>query len=79
MTNPTLQESVQKLRRDVGDETEERPSGAKQAAEKGSTWSKEPEEHTSGAKAPVDLVAFTARLKPCPFKTAAQSEFFRSL
>jgi hypothetical protein len=31
-----------------------------------------PEEHTAGAKALIDLIAFTARLKSCPFKTAFQ-------
>jgi hypothetical protein len=39
----------------------------------------EPEEHPSGAKAQVDLIAFMARLKPCPFKTALQREFFSKL
>jgi hypothetical protein len=61
------------------------PSGAKQAAEKRLFSSKEPEKHTSGAKALVDLIGFmpginprpTARMnfrqlvKPCPFKTFA--------
>jgi hypothetical protein len=52
---------------------------AKQAAEKGLILEERPEKHTSGAKALVDLIAFAARLKPCPFKTAAQSAFFRKL
>jgi hypothetical protein len=29
----------------------------------------------SGAKALIRFVAFTARLKPCPFKTSTYSEF----
>jgi hypothetical protein len=28
---------------------------------------------------PSDFEAFSARLKPCPFKTEARFEFFRSL
>jgi hypothetical protein len=36
----------------------------------------EPEKHPSGAKALVDFAAVMARLKSCPFKTAAQPEFF---
>jgi hypothetical protein len=52
---------------------------AKEAAEKGLVSGERPEEHPSGAKALVDLIAFTARLKPCPFKTVFQQEFFRSL
>jgi hypothetical protein len=55
------------------------PSGAKEAAEKGLVSGERPEEHPSGAKALVDLIAFTARLKSCPFKTVLQQEFFRSL
>jgi hypothetical protein len=58
---------------------EKKFAGAKQAAEKGLILEERPEKHTSGAKALVDLIAFAARLKPCPFKTAAQPEFFRSL
>ncbi len=34
---------------------------------------------TSAAKAAIDFVALTARLKPRPFKTRSKSEFFRSL
>jgi hypothetical protein len=52
---------------------------AKQAAEKGIELKEEPEKHPSGAKALVDFTAVMARLKSCPFKTAAQPEFFRSL
>jgi hypothetical protein len=37
------------------------------------------EEHPSGAKARANIAALAARLKPSPFKTAAQQEFFRSL
>jgi hypothetical protein len=37
------------------------------------------EKHPSGAKACADIAVIAARLKPCPFKTAAQQEFFRSL
>jgi hypothetical protein len=55
------------------------PSGAKQAAEKGIDLKEEVEKHPSGAKALVDFAAVMARLKSCPFKTAAQPEFFRSL
>ncbi len=35
--------------------------------------------HPSGAKAPLILLDLAARLKSCPFKTAAQFEFFCSL
>jgi hypothetical protein len=52
---------------------------ALEAAEKGLVSGERPEEHPSGAKALVDLIAFTARLKSCPFKTVLQQEFFRSL
>ncbi|MGA2673508.1 MAG: lipid-A-disaccharide synthase [Terracidiphilus sp.] len=41
-------------------------SGAKQAAEKGRIAGESAEEHPSGAKARVDLIAFMARLKSCP-------------
>jgi hypothetical protein len=40
---------------------------------------KEPEKHPSEAEALVDLIALMARLKPCPFKTALQQEFFCKL
>jgi hypothetical protein len=50
-----------------------------QTAEKGIVSGERPEEHPSGAKALIDLIAFTARLKPCPFKAVLQQEFFRSL
>jgi hypothetical protein len=48
----------------------------KQAAEKVmySWWI--PKNHPSGAKAQIDIAAFTARLKPCPFKADV---VFRSL
>jgi hypothetical protein len=39
----------------------------------------EPEEHPSGAEAHIGIGAFMARLKPCPFKTVAQMEFFSKL
>jgi hypothetical protein len=44
------------------------PSGAKQAAEKLGISGEIGEEHPSGAKARLDSIAFTARLKPRPFK-----------
>jgi hypothetical protein len=37
------------------------------------------EKHPSGAKARANIAALAARLKPCPFRTAAQQVFFRSL
>jgi hypothetical protein len=37
------------------------------------------EKHPSGVKTPADIEALAARINPCPFKTAAQLEFFRSL
>jgi hypothetical protein len=54
-------------------------AGAKEAAEKGLDLKARFERHPSGAEAHVDLSAFAARLKPCPFKAGARSEFFRSL
>jgi len=32
-----------------------------------------------GLKPGIDSIAFAARLKPCPFKTAVQQGFFRKL
>jgi len=40
---------------------------------------KDRENHPSAAKAGPHFAAFTARLKPCPFKTIHNVEFFRSL
>jgi hypothetical protein len=54
-------------------------AGAKQVAEKGQYLNEGHEMHPSGAEALVDLIAFAARLKSCPFKAAVQIEFFRSL
>jgi hypothetical protein len=42
------------------------PSGAKQAAGKGLLWVKSGKKHTSGAKARINFIALTARLKSCP-------------
>jgi hypothetical protein len=53
--------------------------GAEEAAEEGLDLEARFERHPSGAEAHVDLRAFAARLKPCPLKAVAQSEFFRSL
>jgi len=39
---------------------------AKQAAEKHQLWSKEPEKHTSGAKAPIDSIGFIPGINPRP-------------
>jgi hypothetical protein len=52
---------------------------AKQLAEKVEFACLGWEKHPSGAKARADIATLAARLKPCPFKTAAQQEFFRSL
>jgi hypothetical protein len=41
-------------------------AGAKQVAEKGIHGGSILEKHPSGAKAPFILLAFSARLKPCP-------------
>jgi hypothetical protein len=41
----------------------------------GNGLGEEPEEHPSGAKALVDLNAFAARLKSCPFKAAPNESF----
>jgi hypothetical protein len=38
------------------------------AAEKGFDLGEKSERHASGAKAQSNFAAFTARLKPCPFK-----------
>jgi hypothetical protein len=43
-----------------------------QVAEKGETLEEGGEERPSGAKAHVHIAPLTARLKPCPFKAAAQ-------
>jgi hypothetical protein len=37
-----------------------------QAAEKVATLSEMGEKHSSGAEAHIDLIGFSARLKPCP-------------
>jgi hypothetical protein len=50
-----------------------------QAAEKGLILVGNRGKHPSGAKALVHFLVVTARLKSCPFKTAAEQEFFRSL
>jgi hypothetical protein len=52
---------------------------AEQLAEKGLILAGNRGKHPSGAKARVHYLAVTARLKSCPFKTAAEQEFFRSL
>ena len=49
---------------------------AEQAAEKWAISGKNAQEHSSGAEAHIDFVALVARLKSCPFKTAALGEFF---
>jgi hypothetical protein len=55
------------------------PSGAEQAAEKGRTNGEDEENHPAAAKAGGHFAPFAARLKLCPFKTAQNREFFRSL
>jgi hypothetical protein len=62
------------LRKEVSLE-EKVPAGAKQAAEKGLILVGNRGKHRSGAKALVHYLALTARLKSCPFKTAAELEF----
>jgi hypothetical protein len=52
-----------------------RPSGAKQAAEKRRSTGEIAQEHAAGAEAHVDLIAVTARLKSCP---VTEHEFFGS-
>jgi hypothetical protein len=52
---------------------------AKEAAEKGSNQEESELKRPSGAEAHIDFEAFAARLKSCPFKTAQNTEFFRSL
>jgi hypothetical protein len=52
---------------------------AEQAAEKGRNQEKSELKRPSGAEAHIDFEAFAARLKSCPFKTAQNTEFFRSL
>jgi hypothetical protein len=51
----------------------------KQAAEKLRMKCERHEKHPSGPKGRIHFEAFTARLKPCPFKTSTHEEFFRSL
>jgi hypothetical protein len=53
-----------------------RPSGAKQAAEKGRDLGEIGEKHTSGAKGRIDSAAFMPGLKPGP---TLDPEFFRML
>jgi hypothetical protein len=53
-----------------------RPSGAKQAAEKGRDLGELGEKHTSGAKGRIDSAAFMPGLKPRP---TIDPEFFRML
>jgi hypothetical protein len=50
-----------------------------QAAEKGGIWGRTDVRHPSFAKSSLYFHVFTERLKPCPFETTAQTEFFRSL
>jgi hypothetical protein len=50
-----------------------------QLAEKVLILSELGRKHPSGAKAHIDLIAFAARLKPCPFKTSPLGEFFSKL
>ncbi len=52
---------------------------AEEAAEKLRMSGENERNHPSEAKALVLLLNLAARLKSCPFKTAAQLEFFRSL
>jgi hypothetical protein len=52
---------------------------AEEAAEKGRTNGEDEENHPAAAKAGAHFAPFAARLKPCPFKTAQNREFFRSL
>jgi hypothetical protein len=55
------------------------PSGAKEAAEKLIEWSSSPEKLLPQGLKPASFEPFTARMNPCPFKTAVAMEFFRSL
>ena len=57
----------------MSEPTEMRPSGAKQAAEKGLNLGEMPEERSSGAKARVDSIAFMYGLKPVPFTESSFS------
>jgi hypothetical protein len=51
----------------------------KRLRKKGRKNSEDGQNHPSAAKAVIDVVASAARLKPCPFKTVREHEFFRSL
>jgi len=63
----------------LGGIPEMQTSGAKQAAEKGRSWGTIPSKRPSVPKGHVHSAALMARLKPCLFKTEAETEFFRSL
>ena len=43
------------------------------------SWSEEPEKHTSGAEAHLDLLAFAARPKSHPFKKTSRGYFFEPI
>jgi hypothetical protein len=50
-----------------------------QAAEKLLKWSEICEKRPAGVKTPLFLLALSARVNSCPFKTGDALEFFRSL